>query len=206
MAEFVYIIESPSAKDIYDHKYESDMLRQAVQLNNIRCDVRIAVSKETFERAINEGLRQAIDANYPLDPILHISAHGCEEGIQLTNNEFVTWDELKNLLLPISRYRGWGLLLCMSACQGIQARKMAFTERTERHEPFYAVVGNSGEPTWSETAVAYASFYHLLSKGFMLVDAVEAMKIASANKDFQILLAFVEKNDKLFPRKNEDAP
>ena len=28
------------------------------------------------------------------------------------------------------------------------------------------MVGNYGKPTWSDTAVAYSAFYHLLSKGY----------------------------------------
>jgi len=200
MREFVYIIESPSDNDLYYHKYESDLLRQAVELSNTKCIVRIATSKETFEKAINEGLTEAITANFPQDPILHISAHGCEKGVRLTNKDFITWDELRNLLLPISHVRDWGLLLCMSACEGINAIKMAFTEKSETHEAAYAVVGNSGKPTWSETAVAYASFYHILSKGSGLVEAVDAMKVASGNDNFQILLSFVAKGEKLFPQ------
>jgi hypothetical protein len=95
----------------------------------------------------------------------------------------------------------------MSTCKGIEAIRMAFAEKTENREAAYAVVGNSGTPTWSETAVAYATFYHqVLSKGSYLPDAVEAMKVASGNNDFQILLSFVEKNKKLFPSKNQNAP
>jgi hypothetical protein len=103
MREFVYIIESPSDSDLYCHRYESDLLRQAVELSNMKCTVRIAASKATFEKAINEGLRDEVIANFPQDPILHISAHGCEDGFRLTNKDFITWSELQNLLLPISR-------------------------------------------------------------------------------------------------------
>lgn len=201
MQEFVYIIEAPSGEDLYRHRYESDLLRQAIGLNDITCIVRMTVSKGAFEKAIREGLQQAIEANFPQDPILHISAHGSEEGILLTGKELLTWSDLKRLLLPLSQRRKYGLLLCMSTCLGLHARKMALLEKGEDYEPFYAVVGNSGNPTWSETAVAYASFYHFLSKGAMLGDAVEAMKAASGNKEFQILLAFVERNENRFGSK-----
>lgn len=201
MSEFVYIVESPSANDLYHHRYEGDLLRQAIELSHMKCIVRMAVSKEAFEKAINEGLMDAVRTNHPTDPILHISAHGSSEGIQLTNKDFVTWNELRNLLLPISRARNWGLLLCISTCEGTDAIKMAFAERAEAHEAAYAVVGNSGKPTWSDTAVAYASFYHLLSKGSMLGDAVKAMKIASGNRDFEILVSFVERNKAFFPQR-----
>jgi len=205
MTEFVYIIESPSDEDLYCHKYESDLLRISAELNNMKCFIRIAASKEMFEKAISSGLKEAVVANYQQDPILHISAHGCEDGFRLTNKDFITWDDLRNLLLPISRYRNYGLLLCMSTCKGINAIKSALSEKLDNQEAVYAVVGNSGKPTWSETAVAYASFYHLLLKGSMLGDAVKAMRIASGNKDFQISLSLDER-EKNRPNKIYEVP
>ena len=52
--------------------------------------------------------------------------------------------------------------------------------------PFYAIVANSEKPLWSDTAVAYSTFYHLLSKGEFITDAVDAMRIASGNKTFWV--------------------
>ncbi len=52
--------------------------------------------------------------------------------------------------------------------------------------PFYAVVANSQKPLWSDTAVAYSTFYHLVAKGELLTDAVNAMCIASGNETFWI--------------------
>lgn len=36
-------------------------------------------------------------------PFLHISAHGNENGIQLTDGTFIKWGELKNILTPINK-------------------------------------------------------------------------------------------------------
>lgn len=203
MAEFVYIIESPSKEDLSLNRFESDLLRQAIELNGMDCIVQLVESKHDFEKSISERLRSAIDDKSPKDPILHISAHGDKEGIGLTNNEFITWDELRDYLLPISLHREWGLLLCMSSCNGIEAIKMAFTQKSGRYDVAYAIIGNSDKPTWSDTAVAYASFYHhILSKNAMLQDAVEAMRVASHNNHFQILLSFAERNDKISTRIN----
>jgi len=52
--------------------------------------------------------------------------------------------------------------------------------------PYYAIVGSHGSPTWSETAVAYASFYHLLGKGEYVKEAVNAMRVASGNPTFVV--------------------
>jgi hypothetical protein len=51
---------------------------------------------------------------------------------------------------------------------------MAMEEEPLPH-PFYAMVGNSKKPTWSDTAVSYLAFYHLISKGRLFPEAVAAM-------------------------------
>jgi hypothetical protein len=55
--------------------------------------------------------------------------------------------------------------------------------------PFFAVIGHKGKPTWSDTAVGYAAFYHLISKGCYVVDAVEAMREASGENGFKTITA-----------------
>jgi hypothetical protein len=39
---------------------------------------------------------------------------------------------------------------------------------------------------WSDTAVAYSTFYHLIAKGHYIRDAVKAMQVASGNDMFWI--------------------
>ena len=78
------------------------------------------------------------------------------------------------------------MLLCMSSCSGLSACQMAgnFDDKTNI---FFAVIGHFGSPTWADTAVAYATFYHLLSKGSRPDEAVDAMKIASGDSDFNLI-------------------
>ena len=47
--------------------------------------------------------------------------------------------------------------------------------------PYFGFIGNYAKPTWSDTAVAYLAFYHRLSKGATIAEAVEAMKSASGD-------------------------
>lgn len=75
------------------------------------------------------------------------------------------------------------LLLCMSACEGYSAGRMAM-ETDDVPHPYLAIVGNWGSPTWSDTAVAYLAFYHLLAKGRTLSEAVKAMDVASGNHNW----------------------
>ncbi len=47
--------------------------------------------------------------------------------------------------------------------------------------PYLVMVGNHGSPTWSDTAVAYLTFYHLLAKGHTIIKAVGAMGASSGD-------------------------
>ena len=180
---FVYIIESPSEIDIYHNRTEGFLLQQAINLHNIPCLTKIAISKSAFEASFQVGLLEAMKMFPNLFPVIHISAHGSADGLQLSNHEIITWDHLRSLLLPVNKAINNFLLLCMSSCEGYAACKMAMRLNETEH-PFLSMVGHSGKPTWSDTAVAYTTLYHLIAKGEKVVDAVQAMKIASGNDGF----------------------
>lgn len=188
MKFFVYVIESPSPVDLYHRRGEGEVLRQAIALNQIACTLRLAINLEAFAAAIRVGLTEAMDENPNLIPILHISAHGYSDGIQLSSGEILQWHELRQLLVPINKALGGSLILCMSTCEGFSGTRMAMREDSTDH-PFYAIVGNGSKPTWPETAVGFATFYHLVANGRYITDSVGAMRIASGNDDFFVTTA-----------------
>ena len=182
---FVYVVESPSAADLYHRRSEGNIIQQAVNLNQISCHVVTAIDFPTFEAALKVGIASAMQAFPNMIPILHISAHGYKEGIQLSNGEILKWAEFRNLLTPINKALNNRLLVCLSSCEGYSGTRMAMFLEDESY-PFYAIVANSMKPTWSDTAVAYSTFYHLLAKGKSLTDAIDAMRIASDNSTFGV--------------------
>jgi hypothetical protein len=177
---FVYIVESPSAPDLYHGRSEGHLVAQAIGLDLIPCVTRTAINPEAFIAALRIGLPEAMNHFVDRVPILHLSAHGGFNGIQLSSGTEVAWHHLRQLLLPINEGLAGTLLLCMSACEGYSACRMAMNEGEGPH-PYLAMVGNYGKPTWSDTAVAYSAFYHLLAKGYFIPEAVEAMKAASGD-------------------------
>lgn len=180
---FVYVVESPSPLDLYHRRSEGEIIRQAVNLNKIPCQVVTAVNLEAFEASLKIGLPEAMAAYTNLIPILHISAHGNHEGIQLSSGQVLQWAVLRQYLAPINTALKNNLLICMSCCKGYAGTRMAmFTE--DQGYPFYAIVANSEDPLWADTAVAYSTFYHLLGKGEYILDAVQAMRVASGNDTF----------------------
>lgn len=182
---FVFVIESPSSVDLYHRRSEGEILQQAANLNQIPCIVKTAINYEAFEASLKIGLKEAMDIYKGLIPILHVSAHGFEEGIQLSSGEIIKWDEFAELLRPLNIALSNSLLLCLSCCQGYSGIRMAMTEENKDH-PYFAIVANGEKPLWSDTAVAYSTFYHLLAKGHLIVDAVNAMQVAAGNDKFWI--------------------
>ena len=164
------------------------MLRQAINLNQISCTLRLAVNMEAFTAAIRIGLYEAMEAIPNSIPILHISAHGFSNGIQLSSGEVILWHQLRELLIPVNQALSGSLIVCMSTCEGYSGSRMAMVPEADSH-PFWAIIGNSGKPSWPETAVAFATLYHLIANGRFIKDSVEAMRIASGNGNFFVTTA-----------------
>lgn len=182
---FVYVIESPSPVDLYHRRSEGEIIQQAAGLNQIPCLVKTAINSEAFEAALKIGLKEAMDRFPGLVPMLHISAHGFGDGIQLSSGEIIDWNALEHLLRPINIAFNNCLLLCLSCCEGYSGIRMAMNSDNRDH-PFYALISNGEKPMWSDTAVAYSTFYHLIAKGHYIRDAVKAMQVASGNEMFWI--------------------
>ena len=118
-------------------------------------------------------------------PIFHFSMHGNKDGIVLTDRTFVDWACLRNLIAPVTNAATYGMLICMSTCYGANARQIAVETATE--VKLWALVGNRNEASWADAAIGYATFYHRLFKGAPISEAVDAMKHASGNPDFELM-------------------
>lgn len=187
MADFhVYIVESPNSPDLYHKRFEGETLTKTLSLSQISSSHRLAVKKEAFVAALTVGLKEHFEdiSTKNLSPLIHISSHGNEEGLELTSGEKITWDELKDLLKPLNKFLKGGLLVCMSSCNGSSGCKMAMKDDDF---PFLVIVGSNAKPTWAETNIGFATLYHLLSKGCNLKDAVSAMRVASDHKNFTLI-------------------
>lgn len=185
---FVYIIESPSAVDLYHQRGEGGVIQQAARLNQLQCVYRLAINRQAFDASLQTGLTEAMGAMPNSVPIIHISAHGFSEGIQLSSGEIIDWAALKVLLTPINKALNGNLIVCMSTCEGYSGSRMAMISEPDDF-PFLALVGNGSKPTWPETAVAFSVFYHLLANNRYVTDAVDAMRVASGNDKFFVTTA-----------------
>ncbi|WP_241497555.1 hypothetical protein [Vibrio cyclitrophicus] len=79
----ILIIESRSAKDIFDDRYEGATLKEVLKLQGVSAKHFEVVNKAYFEKAIKYAANKHIK-------YVHFSGHGSEEGIALTDG-FITW-------------------------------------------------------------------------------------------------------------------
>lgn len=179
----VYIIESPSPVDLYHKRFEGEALQRTLSLSGIESSYRLTVDHTSLQASFFVGFKEYFESN-KLPPIIHISAHGSLDGIQLTSKDHVSWDQLKGLLLPVNKAIGGGLLVSLSSCLGYSGCSMVMNDDDF---PFAAIIGNTSSPTWSETNIAFATFYHLFHNGKSIDEAVEAMKYASGNSGFVMI-------------------
>lgn len=182
---FVFIIESPSAADLYHRRSEGEIVKQAVELNDIACVAKTAISLEAFDACLKIGLSETMNKLPGYVPLLHISAHGNEHGIQLSDGCSITWRELRQHLRPVNAALDGSLVVCMSSCEGYMGIQMAMHPE-DPDLPYLALVGNGSKPTWAETAVGFATFYHQLCRGEHITTAVQAMQVASGNDRFWV--------------------
>lgn len=177
---FVYIIESPSPDDFLKERCEGRLLTEALRLAEIETVFRTAVDRDCFIDCLYQHLAPAVTRAQAY-PMVHISAHGNEDGIVLTDGSSVEWRQLRELLLPINTFLQGGLVICLSSCSGFAACRMAMESGDV---PFLALVAPRGTPSWGDTAVAYTAFYHRFYNGATPTEAVAAMKSASGNDSF----------------------
>ena len=193
----VGIIESPSIDDFLAKRYEGELLHKFLSWRGIKSHHYFAIDKNSFRQAIGYlvkeifgegfkivGLNKLDNKPIPIVlPIIHISAHGNENGIGLTNGDLVTWEELGNLLSQLNEAFK-GIILSISACKGWSAIKMLFKSKAL---PFNVLISNKGKPTWEQTLIGFTIIYHRLKDKLNFSEAINAAKEATGNKDFDYL-------------------
>jgi hypothetical protein len=182
---FIHIIESPSDEDFLEGTTEGRLLTGGLSIAQIPFSYNLAVNKKMFILALTKKLSQAM-TTYQRYPILHLSAHGNDNGLALTKG-FFDWDELSLMLTPINTIMEGRLIVSISACSGFAGCRMAM--KPSGSSPFFGILGPTEPISLADTAIGFLSFYHLLSKNTPFYDAFDAMKRASGNNHFNVITA-----------------
>ena len=194
----IYILESPSTKDISENRREGDSLFSALKLCEINSDYLLINSIDSLIDATNKIAADVNKRQYGKIPVpyIHLSLHGNEDGVGLSNGNIVTWKDLRIILMKmnhkvkfckyddktVSRFS-----LSMSACKGIHAYNMFRTN--EELNPFWTLVGPISDIEWADSLIAFIVYYHsLLYKRSFITEAVKRMNLSIGSDIFKNFL------------------
>lgn len=142
----VLIIESRSAQDIFDDRYEGETLKQILKLQDVNARYIEAVTESLFVKAIKLAQKEHIK-------YVHISAHGWEDGFVLTDGTEISWADFDKLAWPCLK----DVCLCFSSCSVGKGAEQLFSY----HKTFCnVIVAPLRNISWGEGLVAYSAFYH----------------------------------------------
>jgi hypothetical protein len=112
---FVHVVESPASSDLLDGFTEGRALLEALRLSGVPALYNLVTDKETLAAAFGVRLTQAL-RDFKRFPIFHFSLHGNTEGVALTDRTFLSWHDLRALLLPFNSRLSGALIVCFSSC------------------------------------------------------------------------------------------
>ena len=182
---YVHIVESPSPDELLDGITEGRSLCSFLDIAEIPYSYNLAVDLDHFHMAMTDRVVEDIN-KFRKIPILHLSTHGNEQGIQLTDQSRIPWPELADYLLDIHEYIGGGLGVCMSCCGGAHGTQMA-EEIQKINIPYQWIAGSFSDIALRDATLAYAILYRGLHRGVDDIDLlVEAIRVASGIADFDI--------------------
>ena len=194
----IYIMESPSIEDISEDKREGDALFAALKL----CDIdSVHLPFDSIDNLVEATTKIVDDVNtrkngkIPL-PYIHLSLHGNESGVGISDGNFISWNDLRIILMEMNHKVNFGkydnkivsrFSLCMSTCKGIYAYKMFIPN--EQFNPFWSLVGPKLDIEWADSLIGYLVFYHsLIYKRTFITEAVKRMNLAIGSECFKNFL------------------
>ena len=124
----VFIAESVSPEDFYNRDWEGHVVEEIVRLLDGKASYRIVLNAELLCRAIKTASENDYD-------IFHLSCHGDELGIRLSNQTDLSWDELADCFQKADRIPA---ALILSSCVGGDSGiARAFKERKRRPDVIF---------------------------------------------------------------------
>ncbi len=152
-----YIVEFVSAANFYRREWEGHVVEEIVRLSGARTTYRIAITKGFLIQALERASKRDCE-------IFHLSCHGNDEGICLTNGERLSWDELAEAF-DDATYDPDALIL--SSCLGGEGgAARAFFKKEWRPSVIFGSESNSDKLTFSGACISWPILYtELVQKG-----------------------------------------
>ena len=156
------------------------------KLLGVKSDLLYALDKPHFEKAIARAAADDYD-------VVHLSCHGDDVGIALTDSELIDWPHFAKLFRT---HKCNPHALVMSSCCGATDDIANEFEKVS-HGP-YIIFGSTDERNYNEYAVAWTILYNLFkTKGVHRGVAMEALRAirAVAHNNFRYLRWHDEKKE-----------
>ncbi|HCS21434.1 MAG TPA: hypothetical protein DIW47_12885 [Bacteroidetes bacterium] len=96
--------------------------------------------------------------------MIHFVSHGNSDGLYIeASDEFIIWDELRDLIFPINSQVRESLVLNMTSCFGLNVIKANDPSNVDR--PFFGIIGCHRDLVIREALVINTLFYESLMSG-----------------------------------------
>jgi hypothetical protein len=145
----VFIIESLSFDDEKNNRYEGKFLSQILHLGDKESMYYYIRTKKELEKVIE--LFEKSDYRY-----LHLSCHGNRTSIRTTLDR-ISFSELSQLIQPYLRDKR----LFISACSAVNDD---LAKTVIPSSKCFSIIGPAEDILFSDAAIIWASFYHLVFK------------------------------------------
>jgi len=156
---YIHIIESPNERDLESGRCEGRVLSEMLRLIGIEFEYRMVRTMQDWEEALTEFTVLIKGKNRA--PLLHISMHGNEDGLALTDGSMITPDELGNQFRRVKTALNGKLITCLSACSGFFPAAYA----CRGDVPFgMLLAAPTRQVRWDEAALWFCVFYYRLHR------------------------------------------
>lgn len=160
----VYIVEASNSEDFFDQSLDGVSVHSFFNTIGIDSKLRMVLNKKYLKKAVGEAIEDGFD-------VLHLSCHGNDDGIALSDKTNLSWVEFAALFPRFDKAPA----LVMSSCRGaVKGISNAFVDK--RHPPPF-IFGSEKTLRYDTYAAAWALLYRQLSRhGLSRETGQEAME------------------------------
>ena len=141
-------------------------------------------NKVEFARVVG-NLAEEVDSK-GVYPILHIEAHGNDEGLKLGENNYIEWCELLEILSQLNISMKGNLLVVLASCYGACIiRHISTISRA----PFWGVIAPYENTYPANVYGGLNKFYNAICSGKNSEDTISALNTDTKNNDLKLFTA-----------------
>lgn len=169
----IFLIESLRPKDeltgtsLFNRAIKPGMIAKDLEQN---CELITVNSKIDFFNILFKIKEKVI--SQVVNPVIHLEMHGSKEGLQVTNYEIITWQELQPILIELNVLCKNNLFLTMATCYGGYIYN-AISPKLQ--SPFWGFVGPFETVDEDEILADFTNFYFEFLNSLDLNKAIEAL-------------------------------